>query len=106
MAAISSTTLNKDQEKFLVGALLKRSYLNLVMGSLCDKLQMKEGAGQTAYMVRYARMNTPVATLTEGVTPTENTFGVEEVTVTLDQWGDYVILTDVAELTTKHPVMQ
>lgn len=106
MAAISSTTLNKDQEKFLVGALLKRSYLNLVMGSLCDKLQMKEGAGQTAYMVRYARMNTPVATLTEGVTPTENTFGVEEVTVTLDQWGDFVILTDVAELTTKHPVMQ
>jgi N4-gp56 family major capsid protein len=106
MAAINSTTLNKDQEKFLVGKLLARSYLNLTMGSLCDKLQMKDGAGLTAYMVRYARMNVPVATLTEGTTPTESTFALEEVTVTLDQWGDYVILTDVAELTTKHPVME
>lgn len=106
MAAINSTTLNKDQEKFLVGKLLARSYLNLTMGSLCDKLQMKDGAGLTAYMVRYARMNVPVAAMTEGVIPTENTFTLEEVTVTLDQWGDYVILTDVVELTTKHPVME
>lgn len=104
--AISSSTLSLDQEKFLVAKLLARSYLNLTMGSLCDKLQMREGAGKTAYMVRYKRMNVPVATLTEGSPNAENSFTIEEVTVTLDQWGDYVSITDVAQLTTKHPVME
>jgi N4-gp56 family major capsid protein len=108
MAQTTSTTgnLNLDQEKFLVGKLLDRSYLNLVMGSLCDKLQMRDGAGRTAYMVRYKRMNVPVATLTEGSAGTSSNFEVEEVTVTLDQWGDWLEITDVAQLTTKHPVMQ
>lgn len=106
MALLTSSGLSTDQEKFLVGKLLDRSYLNLVMGSLCDKLQMREGAGKTAYMVRYKRMNVPMATLTEGVLPSSSTFTLEEVTVTLDQWGDWLEISDVAQLTTKHPVMQ
>ena len=103
---MTSSGLSTDQEKFLVGKLLDRSYLNLVMGSLCDKLQMREGAGKTAYMVRYKRMNVPMATLTEGSSGTSGTFTLEEVTVTLDQWGDWLEISDVAQLTTKHPVMQ
>lgn len=106
MALLTSSGLSTDQEKFLVGKLLDRSYLNLVMGSLCDKLQMREGAGKTAYMVRYKRMNVPMATLTEGSSGTSSTFTLEEVTVTLDQWGDWLEISDVAQLTTKHPVMQ
>ena len=106
MALLTSSGLSTDQEKFLVGKLLDRSYLNLVMGSLCDKLQMREGAGKTAYMVRYKRMNVPMATLTEGSEGSSSTFTLEEVTVTLDQWGDWLEISDVAQLTTKHPVMQ
>lgn len=106
MALMTSSGLSTDQEKFLVGKLLDRSYLNLVMGSLCDKLQMREGAGKTAYMVRYKRMNVPLATLTEGDAGSSSTFSLEEVTVTLDQWGDWLEISDVAQLTTKHPVMQ
>lgn len=106
MSLMTSSGLSTDQEKFLVGKLLDRSYLNLVMGSLCDKLQMREGAGKTAYMVRYKRMNVPMATLTEGSFGASSTFTLEEVTVTLDQWGDWLEISDVAQLTTKHPVMQ
>lgn len=108
MAQITSatSTLSLDQEKFLVAKLLDRSYLNLVMGSLCDKLQMREGAGKTAYMVRYKRMNVPVASLTEGNPGSSSTIALEEVTVTLDQWGDWLELSDVVQLTTKHPIMQ
>ena len=106
MALMTSSGLSTDQEKFLVGKLLDRSYLNLVMGSLCDKLQMREGAGKTAYMVRYKRLNVPVAALTEGSPGSSNTMVLEEVTVTLDQWGDWLEISDVAQLTTKHPVMQ
>lgn len=102
---IVNSVITKDQEKFLVNKLLDRSSLRLVMGGLCDNISMREGAGLTAYMVRYARMNVPLTTLTESVSPTQSTFALEEVTVTLDQWGDYLEISDVAQLTAKHPLM-
>lgn len=102
---IVNSVISSDQEKFLVSKLLDRSSLRLVMGGLCDNINMREGAGLTAYMVRYKRMNVPLSALTEATTPTQSTFALEEVTVTLDQWGDYLEISDVAQLTAKHPLM-
>lgn len=106
MAMISKSTTSVDQEKYLVAKTLERSYNKLVMNAVCDNLPMREGAGDTAYMVRYKRMNVPVETLTEGVTPDPSMIELEDINVVLDQWGDYVILTDVVKLTTKHPLLQ
>lgn len=106
MTAISKSTTTKDQEKFLVNKLLERAYLKLVMDAICDDLTMREGSGDTAYFVRYKRMSVPVETLVEGVTPVESTIDLDEVNVVLDQWGDFLILTDVVMLTTKHPLLQ
>lgn len=103
---IVNSVISKDQEKYLVNKLLDRSSLRLVMGGLCDSISMREGAGLTAYMVRYKRMNVPVTVLSEAITPTQSTFALEEVTVTLDQWGDFLEISDVAQLTAKHPLMQ
>lgn len=102
---IINSVISYDQEKFLVNKLLDRSSLRLVMGGLCDNISMREGAGLTAYMVRYKRMDVPLSTLTEATTPTQSTFSLEQVTVTLDQWGDYLEISDVAQLTAKHPLM-
>lgn len=104
--AISSTTTVYDNEKYLDMELLERSENRLVMAALCDQDVMPQGAGLTAYMVRYVRMSVPLTALTEGTLPTASTFTLEQVTVTLDQWGDYIDITDVAELTTKHPLVQ
>lgn len=103
---ITKATTNKDQEKFLVNRLLERAYRKLVMDCVCENLTMKEGSGDTAYMVRYKTMIVPVSTLTEGVTPDGSTIELEEVTVQLDQYGDFLMLTDVSLLTTKHPLLQ
>ncbi len=103
---VSKSITSKDQEKYLVAKLLERSFNKLVMNAVCDNLPMREGAGDTAYMVRYKRMNVPVESLTEGVTPDASMIDLDEVTVQLDQWGDYLILTDVVQLTTKHPLLQ
>ena len=105
-ANITNSVITLDQEKFLVNKLLDRSSLRLVMGGLCDNITMREGAGLIAYMVRYKRMFVPLTALSEGTTPTQAAaFTLEEVTVTLDQWGDYLELTDVVQLTVKHPIM-
>jgi N4-gp56 family major capsid protein len=106
MSTLVSSTFASDQEKFLASKLLSRSYLRLVCASVCDKIQQPNGAGLTANFVRYQRMNVPVTTISEGVDPAESSFSLGTVTVTLDQWGDVLTLSDVAQLTTKHPLLQ
>lgn len=106
MADIVASTTSVDRDKFLVATLLKRSHIKLVMASLCDKIKMKQGAGLTAYFVRYKRMNTPVATITEGTDPSASSFALEELTVTMDEWGDIITVTSRAVLTTNHQLIQ
>lgn len=103
---IVASTTSSDQEKMLAARLIQRSHLKLVAKSLCDPLQMKEGTGLTAYFVRYKRMNIPLSTISEGVDPSNSTFALDGANVTLDQWGDVITITDVAQLTTKHPLLQ
>ena len=102
----STSTFSVDRDKFLAAKLLENAYMKLVAHSVCEKVQQPKGTGLTAYFVRYVRMNVPVTSLTEGVDPSDSSFSLEEVTATLDQWGDVLTITDVAVLTQKHPLMQ
>lgn len=104
--AITQSTITLDQEKFLSAKLISRSYQKLVAASVCDKVQMPEGSGLTANFVRYKRMNVPLVPLTEGTDPSASSFSLDSQTVTLDQWGDIIEITDVAELTASHPLVQ
>lgn len=103
---MTSSSLSTDQSKYLSAKLLRNVYLKLVCASVCSSRKFERGAGLTGYFVRYTRMNVPQTTLTEGTDPTPSSFTIAQVTVTLDQWGDALQITDVAKLTTKHPVMQ
>lgn len=104
--AISSSTTSLDQEKFLAARLIQRALIKVVCVSVCDPVKLPEGVGLTANFIRYNRMTVPLIPLTEGVTPPDNTFSLSTVTCTLVQWGDVLTLTDVAQLTTKHPLLQ
>lgn len=106
MADILAATTAVDRDKFLVATLLKRSHIKLVMASLCDKIKMKQGAGLTAYFVRYKRMNVPLATITEAQDPSSSSFELAELTVTLDEWGDIITVSSRAVLTTSHPLIK
>lgn len=102
---VVSTTSN-DQEKMLVATLLKRSHIKLVMASICDKIKMKKGTGLTAYFIRYRRMNVPLATITEATDPANSSFSLDQVSVTLDEWGDIITVSSRAVLTTSHPLIE
>lgn len=104
--AVSSTTTVLDQRKFLAAKLIKRSLLKLVAASLCDKEKQPDGTGLTANFVRYNRMEVPVTPISEGVDPAQSSIAVSTRTVTLVQWGAYLILTDIARKTTAHPLME
>lgn len=106
MAVMTSSSLSTDQKKFLAAKLLRNTYLKLVCASVCSSVKFQRGSGLTGYFVRYKRMNVPMATVSEGVDPTPSSFVLEQVTVVLEQWADALQITDVAKLTTEHPVMQ
>lgn len=106
MTVMTNSSLSTDQRKFLAAKLLRNTYLKLVCASVCSSAKFERGSGLTGYFIRYKRMNVPVTTITEGSDPTPSSFTIESVTVTLEQWGDSLQITDVAKLTTAHPVMQ
>lgn len=103
---IVNTTTAYDQEKMLAAQLIDRSMLMLACAGVLDRDAQRHGTGKTAYFVRYQRMNVPLSPLAEGVTPDNSSFSLQQVTVTLDQWGDVITVTDVAQLTTMHPLVQ
>src|SRR5690606_15377216 len=74
--------------------------------SVCDKEKFPRGAGLTGYYIRYERMNLPMAPLSEGTPPSNSSFAPTESTVVLEQWGDTLVISDLAKLTTKHPLVQ
>ena len=103
---VFSSTTAADQKKYLHAKLLRNAHLTLVCRDICEKVTLPQGSGTQATFVRYQRMNLPQATITEGVDPNPSTFTVASVTVSLDQWGDYLVLSDIVQMTTNHPVVQ
>ncbi len=61
--------------------------------------------GKTLRIVRHKRLTLPTAPLTEGTAPDTLALSVENVDVTVEQWGIVVLLTDVSLITTKHPAL-
>src|SRR4029077_10580206 len=72
----------------------------LVGYQFAEKIQMEKGAGVTWTATRFTRLPLPSAPLAEGVPPVGETMTISQVTGVALQWGDRVILTDVAETTT------
>lgn len=78
----------------------------LVMDKVCDKFPLENGNSKTLRVVRVKRVSLPTTQLVEGVTPATTNLELENVDVTVEQWGLIVTLTDVVDLTTKHPMLQ
>jgi N4-gp56 family major capsid protein len=69
-------------------------------------LRLDINRGTTYTASRYERLPLPIAPLQEGVAPAGSGISLFQVTATAQQWGDLVRITDVANLTVKHPLFQ
>src|SRR5882672_6073201 len=69
-------------------------------------LRLDINRGTTYTASRYERLPLPFAPLQEGVAPSGESMTLSQVTATAQQWGDLVRVTDVANLTIKHPLFQ
>jgi len=105
MPATSANLIN-DTNKYLSKRYIARAELLNRFPQLCDSEPLPQGNGRTANFVRYDRPPIPMAPLSEGVTPTETPYTISTYTVTPDQYGLFMSVTDLGELSTKSPQMQ
>lgn len=78
----------------------------VIFQQLGDKAQLPSNNSKTFQYTRYDRLALPLNSLTDGSTPDNTSMSITTVSAVADQWGAYIVISDVADLTIKHPVMQ
>jgi N4-gp56 family major capsid protein len=106
MATNQSSQFSADIVNYIQEEVLPLTERQLVAYQFGDPLTLPEGRGLTYTGVRYNRVPLPFAPLSEGVPPVGETMTISTVTVTAQQWGDSITITDVAEITIYHPVFK
>jgi N4-gp56 family major capsid protein len=102
----TSSQFQADIEAYIADQTLPLARRQLVVYQFGDPLTLPKGRGVTYTATRYNRIQLPFAPLSEGVPPVGELLTIQQVTATALQWGDRVVITDVAELTIKHPLFQ
>ena len=101
-----SSQFQSDIEAFIADETLPLARKQLVFYQFGDPAELPKGRGTTYTATRYTRIPLPYAPLSEGVPPIGETMAIQQVTAQAQQWGDKVTITDVAELTIKHPLFK
>ena len=105
MAVNTAGQFTSDIENFIADEVLPLARRRLVAYQFGDPLTLPKGRGTVYTATRYQRVPLPYSPLAEGVPPIGQTITLQQVTAFCQQWGDRITLSDVAELTIKHPLM-
>src|SRR5260370_12247504 len=106
MATNVAGAFSPDIEAYIADKTLPLVRRQLVVYQFGDPVTLPKGRGTTYTATRYNRVPLPFAPLSEGVPPIGELITIAQVTASVLQWGDKVTITDVAELTIKHPLFK
>ena len=101
-----ASQFSADIENFIADKTLPLARRRLVVYQFGEPLTLPKGRGTTYTATRFNRIPLPFAPLSEGVPPVGETMTIEQVSAVAQQWGDKITITDVAELTIKHPLVK
>lgn len=107
----TSNTTSLSLAADLVPVYIKEKLLSVaekqtIFMDIGDKEDLPEGNGKTVQFTRYERLTLPTTPLTESDSPASTALTTSIVQAVMDQWGQVVNISDVAELTVRHPVMR
>lgn len=85
--------------------LLERAVPADIHGRFGQTRPIKTRSGNQIKFRRYEALTAATTPLVEGVTPSGSSLTVTDVTATLAQYGDYVTVTDMVDLTNQDPVL-
>jgi N4-gp56 family major capsid protein len=101
----TAANFSSDVVAFIEEETLPLARRQLVAYQFGDPLRLEKGRGTTYTATRYNRVPLPYQPLAEGVgPPLGQSLTIGQVSAVCQQWGDKVVITDVAEMTVFHPL--
>ncbi len=91
--------LSAEMKTFYDMTLIDEASPNLVHDQFGQKRPVPANGGKTIEFRKFSPLAKATTPLTEGVTPNGNQLNVSTVTATVSQYGDYIVQSDVLELT-------
>lgn len=95
----ASEGLSAEMKTYYNDTLIDIAGPELVHDQFADKYPIPKNGGKTIEFRKYDNLAPAMTPLTEGVTPDGNKLNVSTITATVDQYGDYVTLSDMLNLT-------
>ena len=104
--AVQTTLLNStgndlspEMKTFYEKRLLDNAEPNLVHDQFADKYPIPKNGGKTIEFRKYSPLGKATTPITEGVTPDGNKLNVTAITATISQYGDWIQLSDLLDMT-------
>lgn len=96
-----------DQGVYLTAKLLEVAEFNTILDQFLEKIAVPPNQSNTCRFVRMEKLpfTASPTQLIEGVAPDALGLTMNQFTATLQQFGNVVRITDVAQLTAKHPIL-
>lgn len=91
--------LSPEMKTYYDNRLIDLAEPNLVYDQFGVKRPIPRNRGKTIEFRKYSPLDKALTKLTEGVTPSGNKLDVTTITATVDQYGDYIEISDVLDLT-------
>lgn len=95
----TDSKLSAENKTFYDRALLEEAGPNLIHGQFGQKRPIPKNGGKRIQFRRYASLPKALKPLTEGVTPEGRKLSATAVEAEVNQYGDFVCLSDVLDLT-------
>jgi N4-gp56 family major capsid protein len=95
----TTNDLSPEMKTFYDKVLLREAQANLVHDQFGQKRNIPKNGGKNIEFRKFDSLPKQTTPLTEGVTPDGKKLNVTAVTATVEQFGDYVVQSDVLELT-------
>src|SRR3990167_9952852 len=105
MATTTFSTLSADAVTYIREELLDLAEKLVVLAQHAEQVSLPQHNSKTIQFSRYPYLALPQSAATEGTTGSDTTLSVATVTATVDQWIMTVTLSDLAQLTVKHPLV-
>lgn len=91
--------LSPEMKTFYDMNLIDEASANLVHDQFGQKRPIPANGGKNIEFRKFTPLAKATGALTEGVTPAGNSLDVTTITATVAQYGDYIVMSDVLELT-------
>jgi len=101
----TTTQVDPAVAVFYDRVLLKRAQPKLIHSLFAQRKNIASKSGNTIKFRRYSALTTATTALTEGVTPPGQKLAKMDLLAQVSQYGDFVHVTDIVDLTVEDPVL-